>query len=34
MVKEDINDRINKDQDYQDKKGSDGKTPYEFLDKI
>jgi hypothetical protein len=34
MVKDDIKDRINKDQDYLDKKGSDGKTPYEYLDKL
>lgn len=34
MVREDIKERLRNDPDYQEKSGSDGKSPYEYLDKL
>ena len=34
MIVEDLKDRVRNDPDYQNKKGPDGKSPFEFLDKL
>ena len=34
MIVEDLKERVRKDPDYQNNKGPDGKSPFEFLDKL
>ena len=34
MIVEDLKERVRKDPDYQNKKGPDGKSPFEFLDRL